>query len=451
MRNGNSKEALFQYLAQHPEFCTEATKKNAAEKLNITLEEFEKGIQEARAASPVVMRAEELQRPDMPASVLCGRLGEICSARMGGFPLAYSWLSILAAGSVLVKPAPENWRRCNINVAVVGGVHTGKSTAQEHANYQLHLGHEETLVIPEKFGSAEGLMEYIGDREGRPVLWSPDELSHLLEKAQIQGASFPFILNTMFYQDRNNSTVQHRKHIKFNARVSIAGGIVEENFGDSFGAATTFGLYDRFLFGLCPSGFEYLYRPPEGRPAVELVNRHPCGNEQLFCGNQPVPQLPRFETPTIHPEVWDAKDALVRAEKINPRVAELCLRTALICAAWDGKKELRASDLGAAWELAHYQESVRIILQPNQGRTFEAMAGFKILGYVKQHADRGKWIKWRDVCRATHVMNYGGSVADRARESLVFAGELEKAEVQPAKGGRKTILIRLAQEDEQSK
>jgi hypothetical protein len=116
----------------------------------------------------------------------------------------------------------------------------------------------------------------------------------------------------------------------------------------------------------------------------------------------------------------------------------------LICAAWDAKPVLRASDLEPAWELARYQQRVRRILQPNPGRNFEAMAAYKITAYLQQHADCGKWTPWRDVCRATHVAEFGPSVAERAMNSLCFNGEIEKTSIKPPKGGKEKVLVRLA-------
>jgi hypothetical protein len=401
-----------------------------------------KGISEGPYKLIEIVKVEELQRPDMPASVLCGKLGEICRARLSDFPIAYSWLSVLASASVLVKP--HHAHRCNIYVATVGSPDSGKSESQRRANFLFALDKQDGLMLDEKFGSAEGMMEKIGDRKGETVIWSPDELSHLLEKAQIQGASFPFILNTLFYNDRNNLTVQRRKHIPFNARVTIAGGVVEENFGNSFGAATAAGLYSRFLFGLCPSNFRYLYRPLEGSPVVEekrVSAQLPFGGEQDVAR-----QLPRLEAPTVRPDVWTARDQIHEQEKIEPRLLELCIRTALICAAWDGKSELRASDLEPAWELARYQQRVRVVLQPNPGRNFEAMAAHKIMDYMKSHTDGEKWLEWRTIYRATHVLDFGPSVADRAMSELVFIGEIERVDLAPAKGGKKKTLVRLARE-----
>src|SRR5260370_34250376 len=116
-----------------------------------------------------------------------------------------------------------------------------------------------------RYGSAEGMLEELSARQGcePPILWATDELSHTLEKAQIQNASFPYVLNTFFYENENGLTVQGRKKITVTAALSILGGLVTENFENSFGAATTTGLYDRFLFGLAPTDWMYAYRPLE--------------------------------------------------------------------------------------------------------------------------------------------------------------------------------------------
>jgi hypothetical protein len=425
---------------------TESLEKNnwPQEKFEVIERQLREGLNDPRPVkfiTPVViMKAEELKLPDMPASVLCGKLGEICRSRLADFPIAYSWLSVLAAASVLVKPHPM--RRCNINVCLVGPVHYGKTQAQERANFLFRLA-EQGLVEEVKSGSAEGLLEKIGDRGGSPALWFPDELSHVLEKAQIQNASFPSVLNSLFYKDSNALTVQRRKQVKFNARLSIAGGVVEENFGNSFGAATTAGLYDRFLFGLFPTGsFEYSYRPMEGPP---LFNLAPAPRETLF-DPQSMSGGPRVESPEIHSSVFDASDAIRKEEKIEPRLLELCLRTALICAAWDGKSELRASDLGPAWELARYQQRVRVVLQPNPGRNFDGIVAHKIINYLKLHTEGEKWLSWREVYRATKIMDFGSSVAERSMNSLAFAGQIERTIIRPPKGGPEKVLIRLARE-----
>jgi len=50
----------------------------------------------------VPTKEREIVLRDMTCSVLDGRLGEICDARMSAFPSAYAWHAILAVASVLV-------------------------------------------------------------------------------------------------------------------------------------------------------------------------------------------------------------------------------------------------------------------------------------------------------------------------------------------------------------
>ena len=380
---------------------------------------------------------EDLKRPDMPESVLDGKLGRWCRERLGDFSLAYSWPSILGAASVLVKPTANV--RCNLYICLVGPMHSAKSTAQERADILFNLQALD-LLNTKKCGSAEGLAEQIGDRGGRPILWNPDELSHVLAKSQIEGASFPFVLNSMFYNDSNQMVVQKRKAVSFNARLSLTGGVVEDHFGDSFGASTNAGLYDRFLFGLVPTGFTYLFRPMEGKPLFDVR----AAQTTLGIVPQGPNAGPVVLTPTIDSSVWDARDAIHKAEGIEPRVLEIALRTALICAAWDGRTELRASDLEPAWELARYQQSVRLILKPNPGKNFEAVAAHKVLSFLKSHSDGEKWVAMRDILRATHVTDYGPSTVDRAMASMVFSGTLEKVETKSKTGGRPKQFYKLA-------
>jgi hypothetical protein len=369
--------------------------------------------------APEIAGATELNLPDMEEAVLCGRLGEICQRRLKAFARAYAWPALLAAASTCVSVRSEMSRiAVNLYVALVGGVGTGKSQASERANHILGV-EPETIMA----GSAEGLLEKIGDRGGKPVLVAPDELSHLLEKGQIANASLPFVLNRLFYHDKVDLTVAKRKQITFSARLSLVGGIVDENFGDGFSSASTSGLYDRFMFGQCPTGFQFEYRPVEG-----LAEFDPSS---------------RLEIPRIHPNVWDEKDRIIRDEKMNPRLLDISIRVALICAAFDGKEILCAEDLASAWALARYQQRVRALLQPNPGRNHEAQVALKILSYLDTHAPEGKYLKLRDVLTAVHAYEYGPSTCERVVGALIFGGDVDKVEIANARG-RKINLVRRA-------
>ncbi|MFY9531247.1 MAG: DUF3854 domain-containing protein [Candidatus Acidiferrales bacterium] len=369
----------------------------------------------------------ELTVPDMPKTVLDGRLGEICLRRLSDFPVAYAWLALLAAASQLVEPRPSAAIRTNIYSGLVGKVHSGKSVGVKRSCHLLGIDHLiPPVIVDVKAGSAEGLFATIGDRGGANVLFNPDELSHLLEKAQITNASFAYVLNSLFYQNSNPLTIAKGKAINFNACVSIVGGIVEEKFGDAFGSATTAGLYDRFLFGQCPSDFEYLYRPETGTPAFSP-------------GVLPL-------QPEVNPELWEARNQIAKSEGINPRLLEIALRCAVICAAFDGRKEILATDLEPAWELARYQERVRLLLAPNPGKNFEAQAAYKVIAYLNRHAPKGEWLRLRDVLRGSRAWDYGPSLTERVINAMTFSGAIEQAEAPAPGGGRKARLIRLAGE-----
>ena len=370
---------------------------------------------------PVVVSEEAISLPDMPQSVLDGYLGSIYNERMKDFPIAFGWLSLLAAAGVRVRGTGP--LRTNLNVALVGPPHCGKSVAIERANYYLDL--KPPALAPLKSGSAEGLLAKIGDQQGRSVLLFPDELAHLLEKAQITNASFAYILNSLFYKDEDTITVARGKVVHFNCRLSIIGGVIDVKFDDSFGSASTGGLYDRFLFGQCPTGYSYLWRPIEGPPAFSNT----------------------FTEPRVNGDVWEARNHIVKTENLNPRVLEIALRTALICAAADGRAELRAADLEPAWELARYQSRVRMLLQPNAGKNFEGRVALKILHYLGRHAPNGEWLPVRQVLRLTRAYDFGPSIAEHALNAMRFGGAIEEMSDTVGRG-QKRRLIRLTGESQ---
>ncbi len=362
-----------------------------------------------------IATAEVLELPDMPESVLDGRLGELCQKRLKDFPIALGWPALMTVAGSLVRPS-MSLVRANLYTALVGPVGVGKTQAIERANHLMDI--RTPILQTVKAGSAEGLLAKLGDQNGKRVLLFPDELSHLLEKAQITNASFSYILTSLFYRDEEDLTIFRGKQVKFNCRLSLIGGLIDKKFEDSFSTATTGGLYDRFLFGQCPSGFQYLWRPVAGQPAF---------TEELD------------ECP-IDGTVWEARDNLKTEEKINPRVLEIVLRCASICAAFDGRNELRAADLGPAWELARYQTRVRLLLQPNTGRNFEAQITLKILNYLNQNAPDGKWLLLRDVLRATHAYEYGPSIVERALSAMTFGGSIEQTDQKVASGPKRRHL-----------
>ena len=99
------------------------------------------------------------------------------------------------------------------------------------------------------------------DPQSGARLWSVDELGQLLDKSRIEGASYVPVLCTAFYRDAQALIVARGKKHGFNCKLSIIGGIVDDDFEDAFSAVTSHGLYDRFIFAIGPSGYIYDWHP----------------------------------------------------------------------------------------------------------------------------------------------------------------------------------------------
>jgi hypothetical protein len=375
-----------------------------------------------RSAEPI----KEVMRPDIPDSVLCGRLGEIISKRMRDFPLAYSYLSLTSCAGTMVRPGNSPIRTNAYNV-VVGEKGSGKGSAFERAVFLTSIDKQTSPPLLSRLmaGSAEGLLEKVGNRNGENVLYYPDELKHLFDKAAIKNSSFYSIMNSLFYSDTGALTVARGRTIAYDLRLSIFGGIVEDDFGDCFGAASVTGTYDRCSFGLCPGNFRYLHRPNEGGPALD-------------------PFFDRPGAPGVDPEVWEARDSFVKEEDIHPRLAEIGLRAAVVHAAFDGVQTLTAKYLPPFWEFVRYQKRVRLALEPNTGLNFDARFAQRLLQFLKSNAPKGERLKLRDVLRGTHASQFGPTIIDRVTSSLRFAGEIEIDEGK-TDSGQKTKTIRLIQ------
>jgi hypothetical protein len=365
----------------------------------------------------------------MPVEVLDGWLGRVCKERMGDFPIAFAWPALLSAASVLV---PRGSARTNIYTALVGGKGTGKTSAFDYALRVLDIQSPPLLKL--KAGSGESLTKIIGDVGGAARLYFTDELAHLLLKASIQGSAFATILNTLFYEDKQDLILAKSERVNFNSRLTIAGGVVDDMFGDLFGAATTGGLYDRFMFGICPTGYGYRYREFTGEPALRAPSDDTDRDNFNNSVERPVPV-------EIHPDVWDERDRISDELEVPPadrRVLELGLRCSLIAASMDGRRTLRAAALGPMKALIAYQLKVRRMVKPNPGKNPEAIVACKLRDYLDDHlpTDSEGWLSTRDMLRSTHVaVDYGPSIANRALAQLEFGGDIEQS-----MSGRKKLV-----------
>lgn len=355
--------------------------------------------------------APEVLLKDLPECCLDGRLGEVCVSRLRDLPRAYAWPSLLAAASALIdRRAPGV--RTNLYVSLVGPVHSGKSQAIERTCRVL--GVEPPVLLDCLSGSGEQLLRQTKDAAGNPRLFAPDELGHLFSKMQIERSSYSYILNRAFYQDRFPVHMGNRESATFDTVLSILGGIVEEKFQDLFDAVSTAGLYDRFAFGVCPGGFVYDYFPLES------------GHEQI------VPACV-----SVHRFVHEFKAAWRKEHSdLNPRLIEIGIRCAVICAACDGKRVVNVADLSPHLEFVLYQHRVRELLKPNTGVSLEGKLAHKMLTYLERLG--GRFVSQRTMFHNIRAYDFGPSVADRALSVLHANGEVELQ-----KAGRQKLIRRV--------
>lgn len=364
-------------------------------------------------AKELIENPPELFLSDLPDACLQGRLGEICERRLRHCPRSYGWIALLTAASARMdERAPGVCS--NLYGCVVGGVHTGKSQSIEFAIRSL--GIERPTLMDTVSGSAEALVRETAGAAGNPRLFCPDELGHTLQKLQIERSSFSFVLNTAYYKSQFRVLMGKKETADFNCELSILGGLVEERFSDLFNSATTGGLYDRFIFGVCPGDFQFVYEPFTGlEEQTSTVKVH------------------------IDPEVWQWRAEFEKSHKeINPRVVESAIRAATICASFDGVRLIQPKHLVPHIEFAFYQSRIRSVLKPNPGENFEGQLAHKFLDYLGR---RRGLVTRRELLRATHAYDKGPSVADRALDILIANGDVTQM-----KSGRQTFL-RLASEE----
>lgn len=370
-------------------------------------DEVDKLLETASVSTRQIIDDADLKLPDIPEACLDGFLGELCAERMGDFPRAWAWPAILAAASVHVANSASI--RSNLFVALVGPVGAGKSSAIRIANYLLEVGDD---LFDAYVGSAEGLAKHLpNDFGGLCKLWFIDELGHLLDKSRIEGASFARVLNTAFNHDEQTLIVAKGAKHKFNCKLSIIGGIVEDDFEDAFSAATAHGMYDRFIFGYAPTGFKYNYHP-------------------MADYGEPLNGFTRNLKPVekINKDVWECRAAWQKEHPEQNREFEIAVRCTLIAATYNRSHEINAKSLAPALAFAEAQGKVRQLLKPNMGRNQGGELSQRITDYLERYAPNGEWVKLRNLLQATHAARYGMDMVNRALHALSMCGEIQLAE-----------------------
>ena len=407
---------------------TSAYKRDAREKQNAET------FVESGASPTGVGPSQVEERPDMPRTVLSGRLGEICEHEMlDDFPVSYAWLSLITAASVLVPERPPTGNGDNLHnlyTALVGPVNCGKSQAIEWALQLLRIQEDLKRYDEVKPGSAERLLKYMnrrkadGDLSPR-VLMSLDEWKFFFDKAAIENSVFPTLLTTGFY--KRNATIldSFGRPLTVPASFSWIGGIVTDSYDDCLSQVTSLGLHDRLLQGINPSNYRgFNYRPFEGK-------RLPADFEP-----QPV---------QIDKSVWECLKSWRGANPQATREAELAFRVAEICASFDGAPVLYGKDMEPHLILADEQMKLRKILKPNIGETPDAQCAIKVENYLTAYGSTGEWVDFRAMMKAIHYERFGPNIFKRTIDGLVYLKVVEIGERPSAgkhAGGHPTKAIR---------
>jgi hypothetical protein len=380
-------------------------------------------LADVRAAVVDIKEAAVITSDDMPLECLDGWLGEVCRSRMlKDYPAAYAWPALLTAASVLVnKELLPQGTRANVFTGLIGPVGSGKTCVFNEAFRLLNLKDNpraaevaDTEVVRLKSGSGEGMAQKIGDQNGASKLVFVDELEHLMKKINIKGSTFANTLDDVYTTDSNRVTVEHRKEILFDVRLTLAGGVPEEGFSETFGAGTVTGLHSRFMFGVCPNDYPgYCWAPPQGSPALERSSSEPTADDSM-----PFSTSTRPTAVTIDDAVWEETRRWQRELKIHGRAVEIGIKAAVIAAAFDNRETLTAAQLGPALAFPKYQDALHRRFLPNPGKNDDACFEHDVTQYLQDRAAHGEPTGRREMLQFINAYRYGSGVINRVLSSM---------------------------------
>lgn len=127
------------------------------------------------------------------------------------------------------------------------------------------------------------------------------------------------------------------------------------------------------------------------------------------------------------------------------------MRCAYIAAAVDGRAELRAADLGPAFELAKYQTQFRQLFSPTIGLTYDTQAANRLMEVIRTvTAERraagdkeNPWISTHWLQQQTRIdQKYGPGIVLRIIKDLCAIGKVDLVQ----KG--RSRLVRLVDDSE---
>ncbi len=349
--------------------------------------------------------AEETDIPAMPKTAMYGILADMAVELMA--PLGWAYPALLASSAALGIPQLSSIRP-TVYVSLLGPKGGGKSTTGDRAikstpNLDLKL------VCKFTTGSDRGLFETFGKEEfkGQTILLTLDEMSKLMKKVNIMGSALPETLCTLFYKDEDGGS-DKKGSFGVNIRLNILGGLIckdPDDFLKAFGANTTDGLADRFIYGMAAGGEKF---DPDTfnvwQPKFAAI--HPVGC--TFSSN-------------AHELATAWRKAGEKDGKDRMRLAELAKRVALISSSMNHNTEVGEQSMQAALIFMEWQEKIRSIYQPSEAITLEGKIAEAILKSLKPVV----MTKWSTLCRNKNLYKkYGARLVAQVREFLVKEGQI---------------------------
>lgn len=360
---------------------------------------------------------------DFPEAAMYGWLGEL--ARKIDGPLSAAYPVLLAMAAPCVQPYKR--LRPNLYVNIIGGAGDGKTRVINNAR-ETWLTPPEVGVVSKYPGSEIGLIQFLGgkkakdtkheDRYPKPYLLIQDEMRITFNKMDIKGSSLPNMLNHLFYHD-DFGTGSKQGDWECFPRLSVVGGLTCKNpdeFAEIYGLTTTQGTYDRTLFGIMPTDWEFddMWEPPMDttvNPITDGVEPAPITRIAKPCA------IPKFAYDAV--AEWRRKDMENRK-----RLGELILRVALVTASLNHDKEVTPECLQCAILFIEWQEQLRRHYKPSETDDLDGKAERALVRALEKYEN---WVEWKTLTTSHNLYRAAGSAKrlNNARFQLMRSNVIE--------------------------
>jgi hypothetical protein len=357
----------------------------------------------------------------LPEECLYGWLGG--KARELEMPLGYTYPAIVTAfaGHNIMQMGNV---RPTLYTCLIGPVHSGKSVAADRAVKSLNYGRSDAVKTTTP-GSDRGLYNLFGVKKQKETdkceilkthILVQDELRDTFGKISVQGSSLAPTLCKLWSLDEAGSADKQGEHT-VHVRLSILGALKAKDatdFARVFGSATNDGLYDRFVYGIIPKGWEYEdWSPkPEGR--------RPKGTS-----------IPRFCYEMV--KEWRSEGRKVGLDR--GRLGEIALRWALITASANHDSDITLEGMEKALLFCEWQENIRSTYKAGVSDTLDGQCMGAVLDAFEKL--EGKAVKFSDLAKRKNWYRDFHTSLGRVRQVLINDGMLveeTKSELDAASG-----------------